>query len=132
MNDVIEEWIAKAEGDYRTACRELAVEQDPNHDAVCFHAQQCVEKLMKALLISRQIHPGRTHNLLYLSQQIRQVQPNWNPPPADLRILTQAAVAFRYPGESAERTDAEETVMIAGRLREQLLKLLGRMVGSDE
>ena len=42
------EWIQKAEGDRGTARREFAVEDTPNYDAVCFHAQQCAEKYLKA------------------------------------------------------------------------------------
>jgi len=38
MNNVIREWVQKAEGDFQTAQRELAVTEYPNHDAVCFHA----------------------------------------------------------------------------------------------
>jgi HEPN domain-containing protein len=45
MNDVVQEWVSKAEGDYRTANREFAVTDEPNFDAVCYHAQQCIEKL---------------------------------------------------------------------------------------
>ena len=48
MNETIREWVAKAEADYATAQRELCVKSSPNYDGVCFHAQQCVEKLMKA------------------------------------------------------------------------------------
>jgi len=40
MKPLTHEWIAKAEGDYRTAGREWRVRRDPNYDAVCFHAQQ--------------------------------------------------------------------------------------------
>ena len=47
MNDTVKEWIQKAEKDYATATRELAALEQPNYDAVCFHAQQCIEKLMK-------------------------------------------------------------------------------------
>ena len=39
MNDVIKEWIAKAQGDFRTAQRELAAAEAPNFAAACFHAQ---------------------------------------------------------------------------------------------
>ena len=63
MNEVIEEWVRKAEGDYRTALREMAVTEDPNYDAVCFHAQQCIEKLVKAALIARSIVPPKSHDL---------------------------------------------------------------------
>ncbi len=51
MNATVREWVSKAEGDYRTAERELHPAGTPNFDAVCFHAEQCAEKLMKALLI---------------------------------------------------------------------------------
>lgn len=40
MNATVKEWLAKARGDYRTAERELASADEPNYDAVCFHAQQ--------------------------------------------------------------------------------------------
>ncbi len=41
MNDTVKEWIDKAERDLATARRELAAVEQPNYDAVCFHAQQC-------------------------------------------------------------------------------------------
>jgi len=44
------EWIGKAEGDIRTSQREFSVNEHPNYDAVCFHAQQCAEKYLKAQL----------------------------------------------------------------------------------
>jgi len=43
MNDTTREWFTKAEADRRTAERELAPPESPNFDAVCLHAQQCVE-----------------------------------------------------------------------------------------
>lgn len=59
MNETVREWIAKAEGDFRTAQRELAATEAPNYDAVAFHAQQCIEKLLKALLILKSLTPLR-------------------------------------------------------------------------
>jgi HEPN domain-containing protein len=44
MTPLAAEWVSKAEGDYATARRELRARNKPNFDAVCFHAQQCVEK----------------------------------------------------------------------------------------
>ena len=49
MNATVREWVSKAEGDYATAMREFEVAYTPNFDAVCSHAEQCIEKLMKAL-----------------------------------------------------------------------------------
>ena len=57
MNDTVKEWIDRAERDLATAGRELAAVEQPNYDAVCFHAQQCIEKLMKALLIHLELSP---------------------------------------------------------------------------
>ena len=57
------EWVQKAEGDMNTAQREFAVQDEPNHDAVCFHAQQCAEKYLKARLIEVGLPVMRTHDL---------------------------------------------------------------------
>ncbi len=124
MNDTVREWLEKAEKDYATARRELAAQEDLNYDAVCFHAQQCIEKLMKALLIQRSVMSGKTHDLAYLHQLLTPVCPEWSCPLEDLRFLTRAAVAFRYPGEAADREDAAQAFDIATRLREKLLLLL--------
>lgn len=86
-----------------------------------FHAQQCIEKLLKALLISQGHTPPRTHDLVFLSHQLDSGTREESWLTEDLRFLTRAAVAFRYPGDSAEQQDAAEAFEIASRLREQLL-----------
>jgi HEPN domain-containing protein len=75
MNGTVEEWRAKAEGDYRTATREFDAPEAPNYDAVCFHAQQCIEKLMKGVLIQRGIIPPKTHDLMSLTAVVTGVEP---------------------------------------------------------
>ena len=129
MNETAREWLAKAEADYATAQRELKVAENPNFDAVCFHAQQCIEKLMKAILISHRVAPSRTHDLGVLSRSLAAVRASWSWPAEDLRFLSQAAVAFRYPGESADREDAIQSFDIATRLRVDLRPLLQRTPG---
>lgn len=124
MNDTVKEWIDKAERDLATAGRELAAVDLPNYDAVCFHAQQCIEKLMKALLIHLGVIPTKTHDLSFLDQLLTPISPNWSWPSDDLRFLSRASVAFRYPGESADREEAAQAVDIATRVREKLLLLL--------
>jgi HEPN domain-containing protein len=121
MNDTVKEWIHKAEKDFATARRELAAVDEPNYDAVCFQPQQGVEKLIKALLIYRGTTPTKTHDLAFLHQALAEVCPEWSWPMEELRFLTRAAVAFRYPGESADREEAAQAVEIASRLREKLV-----------
>lgn len=124
MNDTVREWLAKAEADYATARRELNVSEGLNADAVCFHAQQCVEKLIKAILIDRRAVPSRTHDLERLSAGLAAEVSDWSWSVADLRFLTRAAVSFRYPGESADREDATRAFEIASALRARLRPLL--------
>ncbi len=125
MNGTVEEWVGKAEADFATASRELRAGENPNFDAVCFHAQQCVEKLMKAILIHFGTVPPRTHDLAYLDGLLSQVRSEWSWPVEELRFVSRAAVAFRYPGESAERDDAAEALRLAGQMRRKLKELLG-------
>jgi HEPN domain-containing protein len=124
MKETVKDWFAKAEADYRTAGRELGAEESPNYDAVCFHAQQCVEKLMKAALLHLEVVPPRTHDLVHLDRLLAPVHPGWSPAVEDLRLLTRAATLCRYPGESADREDAEDAKNTCRRLREKLLPIL--------
>jgi HEPN domain-containing protein len=116
--------VERAESDFRVACRESAVTVAPSYDAVCFHAQQCVEKLMKAVLIDRGSSPPRTHDLLALATLVAAVAPAWTWPSSELSTLSAAAVGFRYPGDPIEKEDADEMLDICTRLRASLLALL--------
>lgn len=124
MNATVREWISKAEGDYATAARELNPTGTPNLDAVCFHAEQCIEKLMKALLIHLGVTPPRSHDLVALDRLLTPVCQGWSWPVEELRLLTRAAVDFRYPGDSADQKEASESFDIATRMRAKLRSLL--------
>ena len=123
MNETVREWIDKAEGDFVTAGRELHAEESPNYDAACFHSQQCVEKLMKGLLIHLGTIPPKTHDLVYLDSILTAACSDWSWSVNELRLVSRAAVTFRYPGESSGRQDAVEAFEIAGRIRQSLLSL---------
>jgi len=123
MNDAVREWVAKAEGDFEAA-RELAAARQPKHDAICFHAQQCVEKLLKAVLVQVGIAPPHTHDLLKLHKLVGAALPAWKCETKELRFLTRGSVAFRYPGESATSAHSSAALSICTRLRERLLKLI--------
>ena len=69
-NAEIQRWVDKAEHDLKNAEHTLTLGDDCPVDTVCFHAQQCVEKYLKALLVFYGIVPPRTHNLRVLMQAV--------------------------------------------------------------
>lgn len=59
-------WVTRAEEDFALAQAALRRKQ-PLVSGACFHAQQCAEKYMKALLISKGADFPKTHDLLLLN-----------------------------------------------------------------
>jgi HEPN domain-containing protein len=106
MKPMTAEWVAKAEGDFAIVERESRARKNPSYDGVCFHAQQCAEKYLKARLCKAGIHVEKVHDLPALLEQVLPVEPLWETFRADLAYLSDFAVHFRYPGESADRPTA--------------------------
>ncbi len=125
MQPLTAEWVAKAEGDYTTALRELRARKSPNYDSACFHAQQCAEKYLKARLQEEGIAFPRTHSLVTLLDLLLPLEPTWDTLRADLATLTTSAVEVRYPGEVADKTDAKEALRIGRDIRERIRISLG-------
>lgn len=125
MNPITGEWVQKAEGDFATASRELQVSKDPNYDAVCFHAQQCIEKYLKAKLQESNIQFGKTHDLSTLLDLILPIETTWDTLRGDLQALTAFAVAYRYPGDEADENEAREAVTRCEKVREIVRVSLG-------
>lgn len=104
------EWIAKAEGDFATVERESRARIRRNNDAICFHAEQCVEKYLKGRLAEAGIGFPKTHDLTVLLDLARLPEPMWEVFRGDFAFLTECAVKFRYPGESAKKKTATEAL----------------------
>ena len=125
MNPLTVEWIDKAEGDLTTTLRELRARKSPNYDAACFHAQQCVEKYLKARLQAAGIVFSKTHNLTVLLDLLLLIEPNFDPFRPKLLALTAFAVAYRYPGASADKDTAREALKFCKEVREAVRLSLG-------
>ncbi|MEK7765894.1 MAG: HEPN domain-containing protein, partial [bacterium] len=63
----VRRWVERAEQDLRNAEHTLMLREDCPLDTVCFHAQQCAEKYLKALLTHRSVDFPRTHHLEILA-----------------------------------------------------------------
>jgi HEPN domain-containing protein len=119
------EWIGKADGDFYDAQRGVRARKNPNYDGVCFHAQQCIEKYFKARLVEAGIGFPKTHDLVRLLDLISSAEASWELWRSELDVLTDYAVAFRYPAESATRQEAKRAFAICKRLRAQIRHGLG-------
>ena len=125
MNPLVAEWVEKAEGDRASALREVRARKNPNYDAACFHAQQCIEKYLKAVLQAENRSAPKTHDLSRLLDVCLDKYPLWAGLRPDLEALTEYAVAYRYPGSSADREIAKQVVKKMTRICAELRRALG-------
>lgn len=99
-------WLGRARSDLALAEVALRTAGVMAEDA-CFHAQQCAEKALKALLVHRGIAFPRTHMLEMLFDRTAESGAEV-PVSIDAIVgLTQYAVETRYPG-AWELIDAAE------------------------
>jgi HEPN domain-containing protein len=127
----VPEWMAKAEGDWE-ALEILLSRNNPRlRDSVVFHAQQCVEKLLKARLIQLGQSVDKIHDLAALSRQLEAVDGQWSWDAEDLTDLSSGAVLARYPGFETSAEEQVELVQIASGLREALKILLSSVLQQE-
>jgi len=112
------QWMEKAENDLLNAEHTLNLGESCPLDTVCFHAQQCAEKYLKAWLVFYSEEVPRTHDMIVLQQETEQaglkgIDSEW------LFPLNRYSVESRYPGnwEPIERSEAEDAVDYARKVR---------------
>ena len=125
MKPIAGEWVAKAEGDFAMMERECQAPDNPNYDGICFHAQQCAEKYLKARLCEAKVTFGKIHDLVALLEQVLDAEPEWETFREDLAYLSDFAVTFRYPGESADAESALDARTRCRQFRKAARKTLG-------
>jgi HEPN domain-containing protein len=95
IDDYIRKILVKASRDYNTAETLLKFSTGLDYtEAICFHAQQAIEKFLKAYLINKDVNIPRTHNLDYLLQKCIEIDERF----AILNVdnITDYAVDIRY------------------------------------
>jgi HEPN domain-containing protein len=123
--ELVARWVAKAEDDWRL-CHRLITDAQSYAEATAFHAQQAVEKYLKAFLTWHQVEFPKTHDIKRLLKLAGAKDPSLAEELSDAADLTAYAVEYRYPGEYAPvtRDDAAEAVAVADRVREQVRRRL--------
>lgn len=125
MKTMTKEWIQKAEGDFATAQRELQAVDNPNYDAVCFHAQQCTEKYLKARLVEADLPFPKIPDLGSILDLLLPIEPTWESLRGELNSLNDKAVEIRYPGYLSQVDEAEEVFEIASKVRQTIRQAFG-------
>lgn len=127
--EVVRAWVEKAENDLDNASLVLQAGAGGPMDTVAFHAQQCAEKYLKALLSFRGVDFPKIHDveeLLALAGMDEHVAISVE----EQRLLTDYATVTRYPGdyEPVTVSEARRAVTLARRVRAAVRKELPRAV----
>ncbi len=105
-------WLAKANSDLAAAAQVL--EGSGPYDTACFHAQQAIEKTLKAYLAYHGQSIPWTHDLEEIQQLCLQAQPIPDLEGFDLAQLTDYAVAMRYDFDFwPDRPTAEDALEVS-------------------
>jgi len=114
--DLARRLLRRADDD-ATLVRRVVDDADIADAIVGFHAQQAAEKSIKAVLASREIEYGKTHQLHFL---IRLLEENDIDPPAsvlDAVELNPWAVEFRYEEDGEPPIDRRATLAFIEEIR---------------
>lgn len=123
------EWLAHARSDLNFALLGHK-NSDIMNEQICFHAQQAVEKALKAVLLFHKIDFPLTHDLDELSDILQESGVSLPEEVTDVGSLTPYAVETRYPGYWSEITDQD--VDEALKMAEQVVKWSGDIIPKDE
>lgn len=116
MNPLTLEWIEKAEGEFSVA-EMIWQGKNPIYRIICFYAQQCVEKYLKALIQELNVPFTRTRNFEELVNLILLLIPSWSSWEADLLKLSKHVVDTHYPNDSATANDATHAMQTCQMVR---------------
>jgi len=116
LRDYVDKWLFRADEDLAVIDRLIQADPQAYASTICFHAQQAVEKYLKALLASKGVDFPRTHDVDFLLTECRKVSPGPFDQ-IDLKSLTDFGVSIRYPDDFYV-PDLSETKYYAGVARE--------------
>jgi HEPN domain-containing protein len=125
MKTSTREWVVKAEEDFAAVTALARPRKKPLWAPVCFHAQQCAEKYLKARLNEASVQFHKTHDLEALLNQTLTIEPLWAAFRPELKRLSDAAVVPRYPGGVFTKTEAQRALRTCKAFRKEARLSLG-------
>ena len=126
IQELVEQWLKKAKEDLAVV-RLIIRHDEPLYASVGFHAQQAVEKLLKAFLTRHQVEFAKSHDIGLLLDLVGKVDASLSKSLDDVRNLSPFAVESRYPGDSFPlgQKDIQNLLVLAEKCREHILESLG-------
>ena len=108
QNDYLKNWIFRANEDISVI--ENLFKSDPElyASSICFHAQQAVEKFLKAFLVFNNTDFPKTHDLEFLLFECQKIDQSGFD--FDFGSLTDFGVSVRYPDDYFV-PDKEDTIL---------------------
>lgn len=103
-------------GDDLAAFRALAALPHIRQAIAFFHAQQAIEKSLKAVLFTRGVAYRRTHDLYELADQLSKAGIDLPSSADELAQINPYAVEFRYGDELIQTLDPAEVDAISARI----------------
>jgi HEPN domain-containing protein len=94
--EVVRQWLHKADNDLKNISNNLVAVDVPT-DTVCFHAQQAVEKLIKAVLVANGRDVYKTHDLVKLLGDVVGLLPGLASFEEQFEEISEYGVGTRYP-----------------------------------
>lgn len=116
------EWVDRAEGDVR-AIRKLDLAED--RLVMAFHAQQAVEKYLKAVLTESLVLFPKIHDLTALVVMCAGLDPEFNTIGAQAAALQPFAVDVRYPGPIPAEAAVAQAIKTMDAIRDLCRRKLG-------
>ncbi len=120
MRKATERWLEDAREELESA---LILQEHGKHRGSCYHAQQCAEKALKALLLEKGERPPRTHDIIQLLNRAREL--GWE---LDLEmeeaVFLNSIYKGRYPAEEGLLPKGEPSFEEARRAVDSAKKLL--------
>jgi HEPN domain-containing protein len=110
----VQQWTSYGNADLRLANHGFTLGENAPFHLIAYHAQQSVEKYLKAYLVFYGVEFPYTHNLLWLLD-ICPDKDLWSEKMSSIQKLIPFSVSTRYPGIDEEVTEKEarEAVEIA-------------------
>ena len=108
----VAEWIRYAEMDYNAAKNMSVLHHPVPLEIVCYHCQQCAEKILKAYAIAQSEPLTKTHDLETILEQCVKYDDRFNVFGLICPILTGYAIFSRYPvGEDSINENDMKTAL---------------------